>query len=110
MMPKKESSTVIVGDFEWEESKETENVKRHDNIAFREALTVFDDSLFVVFVDPDHSIEEKRYIIIGTSNENQLLFVSYAEREHRTRIIGARRVTRKEKKDYEKKLKEGWQS
>ncbi len=41
--------------FTWDEDKAEWNIIKH-NIAFDEAQTVFDDSLFVVFRDLDHSL------------------------------------------------------
>jgi uncharacterized protein len=87
-------------EFEWNPDKAIINRKRH-SISFQEATTVFDDSLSVTFPDPDHSIRENRYVIIGMSGSGQLLVVSHTDRENRTRIISARRATRQEKRFYE---------
>ena len=76
------------------------NLRKH-NISFQEATTVFDDLLSVTFPDPDHSIGESRYVIIGMSGLGQLLVVSHTNRENRTRIISARRATRQERRFYE---------
>ncbi len=86
--------------FEWNPSKAVVNLKKH-NISFQEATTVFDDSLSVTFPDSEHSIGESRYVIIGTSGSGQLLVVSHTDRENRTRIISARKATRREKRFYE---------
>jgi uncharacterized protein len=87
-------------EFEWNPDKAVINLKKH-NISFQEATTVFDDSLSVTFPDPDHSIGEDRYVIIGMSRLGQLLVVSHTDRENRTRIISARRATRQERRFYE---------
>ncbi|WP_231948232.1 BrnT family toxin [Phormidesmis priestleyi] len=76
------------------------NLRKH-SISFQEATTVFDDSLSVSFPDPDHSIGESRYVIIGMSGSGQLLVVSHTDRENRTRIISARRASRHERRFYE---------
>ena len=47
---------------------------------FKEAESAFADSLASVFLDEDHSIEEKREIIIGFSERQQLLVISFTER------------------------------
>jgi hypothetical protein len=86
--------------FEWNPEKAVINLRKHD-ISFQEAATVFDDPLSVTFPDPDHSIGENRYIIIGMSRSGQLLVVSHTDRENRTRIISARRATRQERRFYE---------
>ncbi|MGV0027978.1 BrnT family toxin [Phormidesmis priestleyi] len=87
-------------EFEWNPDKAVINLKKHD-ISFQEAATVFDDSLSVTFPDPDHSIGENRYVIIGMSALEQLLVVSHTDRENCTRIITARRATRQERRFYE---------
>ncbi len=91
----------IFNNFEWNIEKAEKNFKNH-KVSFGEATTIFDDPFFVVFTDPDHSFEEQRFIIIGNSKTNRFLFVSYTEREN-IRIISARELTSKERKDYENK-------
>ena len=86
--------------FEWNPNKAVMNLRKH-SISFQEATTVFDDSLSVAFPDPDHSIGESRYVIIGMSGSGQLLVVSHNDRENRTRIISARRASRHERRFYE---------
>ena len=62
---------------------------------------MFLDPLAITFPDPDHSDEEDREITIGLATKHRVVFVSHCPRGDRTRIIGARRVTRKERKQYE---------
>jgi uncharacterized DUF497 family protein len=87
-------------EFERDAGKAAANLVKH-GVSFDEAKTVFNDPLYIDFYDPDHSDEEERYIIIGQSEQLRLLFVSYAERMNRTRLISAREATRKEKAAYE---------
>lgn len=89
--------------FEWDEQKAAANLQKH-NVSFDEAQTVFDDPLFVIFADPDHSFDEDRFIIMGESNQAKLLVVSYTERPAATRLISARPATRAERKKYESDL------
>jgi hypothetical protein len=53
-------------------------------------------------LDPSHSVEEQRFLVLGMSTDQLLLVVAYAERRQRTRIISARKATRRERHDYEK--------
>jgi uncharacterized DUF497 family protein len=87
----------------WDERKAARNFKKHE-VSFDEAATVFDDPLFVVAKDEDHSIAEKRFIIMGESNVGRLLVVAYADRGKDTRIISAREATPKERKNYEEEI------
>jgi len=86
--------------FEWNEAKAAANLIKH-SISFEEAITVFDDPLYVDFYDPRHSQAEHRYIIIGESKQGRMLIVSYTERDEIIRPISARKMTRSERKDYE---------
>jgi uncharacterized DUF497 family protein len=87
-------------EFEWDPEKAAENLRRHQ-VSFEEAETVFVDPLAVTLPDPDHSEGEERYLRLGYSMRLRLLVVSYTERQDTTRIISARRATRKERRNYE---------
>lgn len=65
--------------FEWDEEKAKTNLKKH-RISFEEATTVFIDPFSMTIPDPDHSIDEQRYIDIGTSGNDRVLAVGYTER------------------------------
>jgi uncharacterized DUF497 family protein len=86
--------------FEWDEAKAEANLGKH-GVSFEESRTVFDDPLYVDFYDPDHSYDERRYIIIGRSQEGRLLLVSYTERGEVIRLISSREVTPAERRAYE---------
>lgn len=86
--------------YKWDDNKAANNLSKHC-VAFDEAITVFDDPLYVDFYDPDHSIDEYRFIILGQSVKGRLLFVSYMERNNTIRIISAREATLSERKAYE---------
>lgn len=87
-------------EFEWNLDKAALNFEKHD-VSFQEAATVFNDLLSVTFPDPDHSIRENRYVIIGISQYGQLLVVAHTDRGDKVRIISARKVTRQERRFYE---------
>ena len=87
-------------EFEWDKEKAESNLKKHD-VDFDEAATVFDDLFYVDFYDPKHSVEEHRFLIIGESNRQRLLIVSYTERDDKIRIISARELTMRERRNYE---------
>ena len=91
-------------EFEWDPKKAAKNLKDH-KVSFSEASTVFSDPLSITVSDPDHSIKEDRYIIVGMSHRSRLLMVAHTERGERIRLISARELTRKERKAYEKKIK-----
>ena len=88
--------------FEWNLQKSESNYAKH-RVSFEEAATVFQDALSFTFPDPDHSIGESRYLIIGRSRFNQLLVVVHTDRGEAVRIISARKATRREKRFYEQR-------
>ncbi len=87
-------------EFEWDPEKAARNWVKH-GVSFHEAATVFGDPLAITYHDPDHSEDEERFLTFGHSNEGHLLVVSHTDRGERTRIISARRATRRERKIYE---------
>ena len=88
--------------FEWDAGKALTNLKKH-GVPFDEALTVFADPLARILDDPDHSIDERREVIIGHSTQQHVLVVGFTERGTKTRIISARIVTASERQKYEEK-------
>jgi uncharacterized DUF497 family protein len=91
----------VAYEFEWDPEKAATNVRKH-GVLFDQAVTAFGDPLSVLLADPDHSVGEQRYLVLGTSSTGQLLVVTFVERPPRTRIISARLATRRERQDYEK--------
>jgi hypothetical protein len=87
--------------FEWDPRKAEVNLRKH-GISFTKAGTVFGDELATTVPNPDHSDEEDRFITIGWSNRGRLLMISHTDRGDRIRIISARELTPRERKDYEK--------
>lgn len=87
--------------FTWDPKKAEANRKKH-GVDFREAATLFDDPFSVTFPDPDHSVGEARFLIIGMSALGRVLVVSYTEvAADLIRIISARTATTHERRFYE---------
>jgi uncharacterized DUF497 family protein len=87
-------------DFEWDDEKAKENKRKH-KVDFEEAVAVFSDPFSLTIEDPDHSIEEPRYIDLGRSESGRVLVVSYTESGAKIRIITCRRASRSEGRRYE---------
>ena len=87
--------------FEWDPRKNRANIRKH-KISFEEAKTVFLDENAGIANEPDHSVNENRFIIIGFSSLARLLLVCFCERENGNtiRIISARKLTKKEIKQF----------
>ncbi len=88
-------------DFAWDARKALANVRKH-GVSFEEAQTVFLDEDARLIDDPDHSEEERRFLLLGYSSRARCLVVShcYLESEGVIRLISARRATRKEEETY----------
>ena len=87
-------------EFEWDPNKEKINIAKH-GVSFAEAMTIFGDPFELTIADPDHSEAEFRFISIGLSSAGRLLVVGYTERNERIRLITARPVNPRERKQYE---------
>jgi len=89
--------------FEWDETKANSNIRKH-GISFEEAKTVFFDEYAIQFYDDVSSqLEDDRFLMLGTSNEANILLVCHCERQEgeTIRIISARKATKTERKYYE---------
>lgn len=86
--------------FEWDPIKAKSNPWKH-RVSFEEASTALLDPLSKSGLDPDHSVEEDRFITFGMSARQRLLVVSYTERDETIRLISARLATRFEREIYE---------
>ncbi len=93
-------------DFEWDPNKAAQNLRKH-SVTFEEAATVFRDDLSITVPDPDHSMEEDRFITVGLSSQNRLLIVSHVERDDCIRITSARQLTPRERRQYEEASSNG---
>ena len=88
--------------FEWDESKNRLNQKKH-KISFEEAQYAFLDSQRIIAKDLEHSKIEERFYCLGKIAEN-IVTVRFTYRNNKIRIIGAG-YWRKGKQIYEKENK-----
>ena len=94
-------------EFEWDPAKARQNLKVH-RVSFERAATIFLGPFALSEVDDEHSGEEPRWITLGLDRTDGLLVVSHTYREEtesnaRIRLISARRATKNEAKQYERK-------
>ncbi len=87
-------------EFEWDPVKARDNETKH-GVSFLEATEVFADNLSSSSPNPDHSVEEERFVIFGKTLGDRHLVVAFTERGGRLRIISARQLTRRERQAYE---------
>ena len=88
----------------WDPERERRNVAKH-RVSFTEAATVFGDPLQVVVDARQHSAHEDRFRVLGMSDLERLLVVTFALAESTTiRLVSARRPTRRERHEHENRL------
>jgi uncharacterized DUF497 family protein len=88
--------------FEWDPNKADSNRIKH-GVSFDEAKSVFYDDRGRLIPDPDSSIHEERFILLGQSSEFKTLIVCHCYRDENEsiRIISARKADKGERKQYE---------
>ena len=84
--------------FEWDESKNQENIRKR-KISFERAKTIFDGIVLTEIDDWDDygEVREKSY---GLMEGVVVVVVIHTDRNGKIRIISARKATKKERKDY----------
>ena len=73
--------------FEWDETKNQENIKKH-NVSFETAQEVFFDTERIIINDINHSNDEDRFFCIGNDG-NGIITVRFTIRNGNIRIFGA---------------------
>jgi uncharacterized DUF497 family protein len=85
---------------EWDPKKAAANLEKH-GVSFEEAASIFADPLATTVADPDHSVDEDRFLTTGLSNQKRIVVIWHTDREDGVRIIGARPATPQERRTYE---------
>jgi uncharacterized DUF497 family protein len=87
--------------FAWDRRKARSNLVKH-GVSFEEAQTVFLDENARLIDDPDHSVDEERFVLLGYSFRARCLVVSHCYRQPDSviRLISARRATPQEERVY----------
>ncbi len=86
--------------FEWDKGNSEKN-KKH-NVEDKEAEEVFFDKKKIILKDKSHSQKEERFITVGKTKKDRLLYIVFTERRKKIRIISARDINKKEVSIYEK--------
>jgi uncharacterized DUF497 family protein len=87
--------------FEWAEGKNRKNFEKH-GIAFEDVLPVFASREALTLEDRRRDYGEARYIILCPLKDG-LVHVTYTVRGGSVRLISARRASRREKRDHERR-------
>lgn len=87
--------------FIWDEGNIDKNWMRH-KVTNRECEEVFFDKNKKIAKDIFHSKKEKRYILLGKTKKDRLLFTIFTIRNKKIRVISSRNINKKERSLYEK--------
>lgn len=91
-------------EFQWDPWNKDKIFKKH-KISVQECESVLLHPTFILFEDKKHSKQEKRYVAIGPNSQRKILNIIFTLRGKLVRIISARPSSRKERKLYEKAIK-----
>lgn len=89
-------------EFQWDKGNKGKNYQKH-KVTDQECEEVFFDQGKKIFKDLLHSDKEERYILLGQTKENRILFIVFTIRSGKVRVISARDLNKKEKRLYEEK-------
>jgi len=92
----------VVG-FEWDEAN-IAHIARHD-VAPEEAEEIFFDINNILNKDVEHSVVEKRFLIIGKTEKGRVLYQIFTKKGNKIRVVSSRDINRKEVGLYEKKAR-----
>ncbi len=85
--------------FEWDPIKARLNLAKH-GVSFLDAATAFGDPLSFAVFDPDHSDDENRFVLLGSTTSGRLIVVIHSDDGDTVRIISARLANRRERRRY----------
>lgn len=89
--------------FEWDKGNINKNFIKH-NVTDKEAEEIFSNKQSFILEDEKHSLKETRYMIWGVTNKGRRLSIFFTLRGEKVRIISARDMHKKERREYEERI------
>ncbi len=89
--------------FDWNKGNIDKSYFKH-GVTLNQAEEAFLDEAAIVLQDFKHSQTESRYLLIGKTANNKILFIVFTLRGKKIRIISARAADKKEAKRYVEKI------
>jgi|SRR5579863_4097529 len=86
---------AVIG-FDWDKGNKQKNWEKHQ-VHYTECEQVFFNKPLLIGEDQQHSVQEKRYYVLGRSNMDRPLFVVFTIRNNKIRVILARDQSKKRK-------------
>ena len=85
--------------FDWDQGNVEKNWLTHQ-VTPQECEQLFFNRPMIAADEPKHSRVEKRFFVLGQTDEDRPLFIAFTVRKKRIRVISARDMNRKERKVY----------
>ena len=99
----------VVIEFNWDKGNINKNWEKH-SASISECEDIFyNDETLIIEPNSEHSIEEQRYSALGRTNTGRLLAIVFTIRENKIRVISARAMNKKERRDFHEKIKKDTQ-
>ena len=89
--------------FEWDHGNIRKNWIRHQ-VSRIECEQLFFNKPLIVIDDPKHSKKEKRWYLLGQTDQGRYLFIVFTVRVNLIRVISARDMNKKERKQYHEQI------
>lgn len=89
--------------FEWDKGNIDKNFVKH-NVTDKETEEIFENEPKFIVEDEKHSLKEARYMIWGVTDKSRKLSVFFTLRSKKVRVISARDMHKKERREYEEKI------
>ena len=86
-------------EFQWDKGNKGKNYSKH-KVTDQECEEAFFDHNKKILKDLLHSNNEERYILLGQTKENRILFIVFTTRSGKIRVISGRDLNKKERKLY----------
>jgi uncharacterized DUF497 family protein len=88
--------------FEWDPAKAKSNQEEH-GVDFADAVQVFDNP----YLSQEHTdaMGDQVFVALGMDNLGRLLVVVYTYRKDKIRLISARKATKREGKEYARRIR-----
>jgi len=90
--------------FDWDQGNINKNWDKH-RVHHLECEEIFFNEPLVTKVEKRGVSQEERVSALGVTNEGRFLFVVFAIRRGRIRVVSARDMNKKERKIYDEKIK-----
>ena len=88
--------------FQWDKANKEKSWDKH-RVTWRECEEVFFNFPLFTYPDLKHSKKDIRHGALGQTDGSRLLFVVFTARGSKIRVISARAMNRKERKEYHEK-------